>query len=78
MKLAMDTVVPLGFIGVAITVGLWMGALDASTKSNTSEISELKRSQKEYVETVEKIDRRLSRIEGALEISTSEKYRFKQ
>lgn len=66
------TPVTLGLVGgsAVVLVGaiLWLTTVFAQVRHNGSEISELKDDVKTYLNTVQTIDRRLSRIEGKLDI----------
>ena len=68
MKLTQGTLVPIGFVVVAVSVGLAWGNISSATKTNAEETERVIKKQDHYNENLERIDRRLARIEGALKV----------
>lgn len=79
MKLSWGTLIPVSAVGGAVAVGLYIGVLRADTNANASDISrhdaaivELQKKAQEreeiYNKNLERIDRRLSRMEGHFNI----------
>ena len=66
------TLVPLGLVGscVVILVGaiLWLANVSSAATVNTSKLTTLEQRQEKYKDTLDRVDRRLSRIEGKLGI----------
>ncbi len=67
MKLSSDTLIPVSALTVIGSACIWLGALDARTKTHTEEIAEVTAQQHTYNKSINKIDERLARIEGMLE-----------
>ena len=58
----------------AVIIGgiLWLSSMYDETKANGQDIHEIKQAQTKYVDNLEEINTRLSRIEGKLGIRTPE------
>jgi len=61
VKITSETMIPLSFIAVLAGAMLWLGIMHSNISHATSEVGSLSDTQK-------KIDNRLSKIEGYLEI----------
>ncbi len=64
--LSESTVVPLGFVGALLGGVFWLSTMYNQGQANAKAIEELKVGGEEYTKTLQKIDRRLSWIEGAM------------
>lgn len=67
-KITEETVVPLGLVIAAVGGVIWLTTILTNSEANTGEIKDLKERQDRYLELVQKIDQRLSRIEGKMGI----------
>lgn len=68
-----DSVVPLsvGLLLMLLFAAMWTGARSETVEAHTKAIVEIKADQAEYMKTVQAIDSRLSRIEGAVGVKSS-------
>lgn len=69
---ALSVVVPISSVVSLLGGIIWLTMAFAQIKENGNRIADLKKSKDVYNETVQKIDRRLSRIEGRLNITPRE------
>lgn len=67
-KIDEKTLIPIYSIGLVVICILWLSNIHFKANASEKEIDELKLK----MTVVEKIDRRLARIEGALKINTPE------
>ena len=61
-----NTAISLGLAAILAGGIIWLSSMYFETKANGEDIKEIKTNQMRYIEDVERIDARLSRIEGRL------------
>lgn len=75
--LSENTLVPLGaaIALIAVVVGgvVWLTSLSNEVQAQTERLKEIRQDQSNYMEVIQRIDQRLSRIEGA--VGTRENWR---
>lgn len=67
------TLIPISMVVAFTGAIMWLSTVFAQVKTNGEKLKELKQNQKVYIDTVQRIDRRLSNIEGRLQIEAKEK-----
>lgn len=65
-----NTAISLGLAAILAGGIIWLSSMYFETKANGEDIKEIKMGLPKYTENLEKIDIRLSRIEGRLGIET--------
>lgn len=64
--LSEKTVVPIGFVLVFLGGCFWLSRVWFTVEASAEVTKKLSAEQREHIEALQKIDRRLSRIEGQL------------
>jgi len=66
------TLLPLSLVITFTAAAVWLTSVFAQVRTNGEKLKEVKENQKRYIDTVQRIDRRLSKIEGRLGIKSKE------
>jgi len=72
-KISAKTPITISLMISIMVVVVWAITVWADVRANSKSIEQIEVQQKIYVDNVQSIDKRLSRIEGALNINTKEK-----
>ena len=72
MVLNEKTLLPISLVVILLGGVFWLSTVFAQVRVNADRLKELREDQKLYLKTVQKIDRRLSNIEGGLGIKSKE------
>lgn len=68
-KITASTFIPMSSLVVFAVALLWIYSIKAQGDSNSRQIATLESQQEKHDEVVQSIDRRLSRIEGAVGVA---------
>lgn len=74
-KISEGTLVPLSLVLTIAGGAFWISSVYSMAATNSKEIQMLRDKQDQYYEEIQKVDERLSRIEGKLGINLNTAYK---
>lgn len=69
-KITENTLIPISLVVALVGLVVWISDIKSSAESSVDEIKMMKTDQRDYIKTLNQIDKRLANIEGKLGIST--------
>jgi hypothetical protein len=67
-RISEATALPISLVIVLLGVAAWVSSLKSDTKTNADDIARVEAQEEQYIKVIQRINERLSRIEGKLGI----------